>query len=136
MRRPGPPRDIPPPLEMLCLKALWSLGEGNVSEVRGAVAESKPLAYTTVMTVLERLARKNMVSRRKAGRAFVYTPCIARDAMRRLALKEFVDCYFDGSQDKLADFLRFPGRDLSLDGRGAVHEPQIETEGEIDTALL
>src|SRR5215467_2903915 len=108
MRRPGPPRDVPPPLEMLCLKALWSLGEGNVSDVRGRVAASKPLAYTTVMTLLERLARKNVVSRRKVGRAFVYTPNLSRDAMRRLALKEFVDCYFDGSAEKLAEFLRQP----------------------------
>jgi len=108
MRRPGPPRDVPPPLEMLCLKALWSLGEGNVSEVRRLVAESKPLAYTTVMTVLERLARKNVISRRKVGRAFVYAPRIPRDAIRRLALREFVDCFFEGSQEKLAEFLRRP----------------------------
>src|SRR5438132_9990886 len=109
MRKAGPPRDVPPPLEMLCLKALWSLGEGNVSDVRGLVAASKPLAYTTVMTVLERLARKNVVSRRKVGRAFVYSPSISKDAIRGLALKEFVDCFFEGSREKLAEFLRRPG---------------------------
>ena len=127
MRRAGRPRDVPPPLEMLCLKALWSLGQGNVSEVRGAVAESKPLAYTTVMTVLERLAKKNVVSRRKVGRAFVYTPRIARDAMRRLALKEFVDCYFEGSDEKLARFLQLPCRDSA---------PEVETESDMEAALL
>src|ERR1700704_1398912 len=109
MRRAGPPRDVPPPLEMLCLKALWSLGEGNVAGVRSLVAESKPLAYTTVMTVLGRLAKKNVVTRRKVGRAFVYAPGISRDAIRRLALKEFVDCFFDGSEQRLAEFLRRPG---------------------------
>jgi predicted transcriptional regulator len=108
MRKPGPPRDVPPPLEMLCLKALWSLGEGNVGEVRGVVAQSKPLAYTTVMTVLERLARKNVVSRQKVGRAFVYAPKMSRDAIRSLALKEFVDCFFEGSEKKLSEFLRRP----------------------------
>jgi len=128
MRRAGPPRDVPPPLEMLCLKALWSIGEGNVAGVRGLVAETKPLAYTTVMTLLERLARKGAVSRRKVGRAFVYTPSISRDTMRRLALKEFVDCYFDGSQEKLAAFLRRP----------APLEPvlNIEAETGMDAALL
>src|SRR2546430_13534656 len=93
---------------MLCVKALWSLGEANVAGVRSLVAETKPLAYTTVMTLLERLARKNVVSRRKVGRAFVYAPNLSRDAMRRLALREFVDCYFAGSAEKLADFLRLP----------------------------
>jgi predicted transcriptional regulator len=98
---------------MLCLKALWALGEGNVGDVRKVVAESKPLAYTTVMTVLDRLERRNIVSRRKAGRAFMYVPRISKDSMRRLALKEFVDCFFDGSQEKLAEFLRHGGSEES-----------------------
>ena len=128
MRRAGPPRDVPPPLEMLCLKALWSLGESKVAGVRSLVAETKPLAYTTVMTLLERLARKNVVSRRKVGRAFVYAPNLSRDAMRRLALKEFVDWYFEGSVEKLAGFLRRP----------APVEPvrEIEPEAGMDAALL
>jgi len=128
MRRAGPPRDVPPPLEMLCLKALWSLGEGNVAGVRGLVGETKPLAYTTVMTVLERLARKKLVSRRKVGRAFVYAPSISRDTMRRLALKEFVASYFEGAEEKLAAFLRRP----------APVEPvqEIEPNAGMDAALL
>ena len=128
MRKAGPPRDIPPPLEMLCLKALWSLGEGNVGEVRRLVGESKPLAYTTVMTVLDRLSRRNIVSRHKAGRAFVYAPLMSRDSIRRLALKEFVDGFFDGSEEKLAAFLR----------RGTPAEPhrEIETDAGMDAALL
>lgn len=98
-------REVPPPLEMLCLNALWSLGEGNVSDVRRAVSESKPLAYTTVMTLLERLARKNVVSRRKDGRAYVYAPLVARDSLCRAAVREFVLIFFDGSERRLAEFL-------------------------------
>jgi len=126
MRKAGPPRDIPPPLEMLCLKALWSLGQGNVSAVQRLVAQSKPLAYTTVMTVLDRLARRNIVSRQKSGRAFVYAPRMSKDSIRRLALREFVDCFFDGSEDKLAEFLRRGG--------SVEHLPQ-ESAG-MDAALL
>jgi len=128
MRKAGPPRDIPPPLEMLCLKALWSLGQGNVGAVQRLVAESKPLAYTTVMTVLDRLARRNIVSRQKSGRAFVYAPRISKDSIRRLALKEFVDCFFDGSEDKLAEFLRRGG---SIE-----HLPDDEPDAGMDAALL
>ena len=127
MRKAGPPRDIPPPLEMLCLKALWSLGQGNVSAVQRLVAQSKPLAYTTVMTVLDRLARRNIVSRQKSGRAFVYAPRMSKDSIRRLALREFVDCFFDGSEDKLAEFLRR--------GRSVEHLPQ-ESDAGMDAALL
>jgi predicted transcriptional regulator len=131
MRKAGPPRDVPPPLEMLCLKALWSLGEGNVSRVREAVAASKPLAYTTVMTVLDRLARKNAVSRRKVGRAFVYAPNISRETMRRLALREFVDSFFDGSEQQLADFLRKPAPEEPLTGIDA-----IDPQAGLDASLL
>jgi BlaI family transcriptional regulator, penicillinase repressor len=130
MRRAAPPRDIPPPLEMLCLKALWSLGEGNVTEVREVLTRSKPLAYTTVMTVLGRLAKKNVVTRRKVGRAFVYAPGISRDAIRRLALREFVDCFFDGSEQRLAEFLRRPGAGELAAAAG------LEVEAGMDAALL
>jgi BlaI family transcriptional regulator, penicillinase repressor len=99
-------RAIPPPLELLCLNALWSRGQGSVKEVRELVAPSRPLAYTTVMTVLDRLARRGIVTRRKAGRAFVYAPAVSRDAMRRLALQEFLDSYFESSPHQLLQFLQ------------------------------
>jgi predicted transcriptional regulator len=93
--------EIPPPLELECLKALWDLGEGNVHDVRRQLAATRPLAYTTVMTVLERLARRGAVSRRKAGRSFLYTPQVSRDALRRLAVAQLVSSFFGGSE---ADF--------------------------------
>src|SRR5437867_13151192 len=96
-------RDIPPPLELLCLRALWSLGEANVRDVQQAIAPSKALAYTTVMTLLERLARKGVVTRRKSGRAFLYAAKADRDALRRTALREFLDTYFEGSRTKLQE---------------------------------
>lgn len=135
MRKAGPTREIPPPLEILCLTTLWSLGEASVGQVREAVAPSKPLAYTTVMTILDRLARKNAVSRRKVGRAFVYAPGISREALRRLAVKEFVDRFFDGSEQQLADFLR-----RSPAGHEAEPEEpalaEIDSRDGMDAALL
>ena len=83
---PKTARDTPPPLELLCLSALWSLREGNVKAVREQVAQSRPLAYTTIMTVLDRLVRKGKITRRKVGRAFLYAPQTSRDAMRRAAI--------------------------------------------------
>src|ERR1700730_11513372 len=93
-----PARDVPPPLELLCLKALWSLEEGNVKAVQHIVSQSRPLAYTTIMTVLDRLVRKGKLARRKVGRAFVYTPQSTRDAMRRVAVRELLEGFFPGAQ--------------------------------------
>jgi hypothetical protein len=42
----------------------------------------RPLAYTTVMTLLDRLARKGALSRRQAGRPFLYIPVLAQDTLR------------------------------------------------------
>ena len=106
MRKAGAPRDIPPPLELLCLRALWSLGQGSVKEVRERVAPSRALAYTTVMTELDRLSRRGLITRRKTGRAFVYMPAISRDDMRQIALKEFLEVYFENSRDQLLRFLQ------------------------------
>jgi predicted transcriptional regulator len=98
-------RELPPPLEMACLNALWELGEGNVEEVRGYVSRSRPLAYTTVLTLLDRLSRRGAVSRRKEGRGFRYQPSIERDRLRRLALGQFLEHHFSGSVESLRTFL-------------------------------
>src|SRR5690242_16075460 len=108
MPRAAAAREIPPPLELLCLRTLWSLGEANVRDVQQAIAPAKALAYTTVMTLLERLARKGAVSRRKSGRAFLYAPAAERDVLRRMALREFLDSYFEGSEAQLRQFLDGP----------------------------
>jgi len=106
MRKVAPPRDIPPPLELECLKVLWVLGEGRVDDVREALRAERTLAYTTVMTLLDRLAKRGSVTRQKQGRAFLYKPKITRDALRELAVKEFAATFFDGSEQELLDYLR------------------------------
>lgn len=104
----GRDRELPPPLEMMCLNALWEIQEGNVEDVRKVVAQSRPLAYTTVLTLLDRLARRGAVSRRKEGRGFRYQPTVARDKLRRMALRQFLEYHFDGSEAKLKIFLEQP----------------------------
>jgi predicted transcriptional regulator len=105
----GRDRELPPPLEMMCLNALWEIGEGNVEEVRRVVSQDRPLAYTTVLTLLDRLARRGAVSRRKEGRGFRYRATVARDKLRRIALKQFLEYHFEGSRTKLMIFLEQPG---------------------------
>ena len=115
---------------MLCLNALWALGEANVSDVRRVLVNSRPLAYTTVMTLLERLARKGTVTRRKVGRAFYYSPAVSQEALRRAALRNFIDCFFEGSAENLAAFLRSDG--------AAAAEPNGKSapEESLDASLL
>jgi len=128
MRKAGPSREIPPPLELHCLRTLWDLGEGSVRQVQQALAPERRLAYTTVMTIMDRLARKGAVERRKAGRSFGYAPVLTREKLRRLAVRDLVDTLFGGSEEGLAAYLL--GRSESA-GRAA--SAPVEA---LDTALL
>jgi predicted transcriptional regulator len=139
MARPAAPSELPPRLELFCLKALWSLGEGSVNEVRRVIAGChKSLAYTTVMTLLDRLARRGVVTRRKMGRAFVYAPQVSRDSVRRMAFREFLENYFDGSTDGLIEFLGGNRRLLALESARPTVAAAAASSGEnrLDTALL
>jgi predicted transcriptional regulator len=132
---PRTPRDVPPPLELLCLSALWTLGEGNVRDVQTIVTRTRPLAYTTIMTVLDRLVRKNKLSRHKVGRAFIYKPEASRDVMRRAAIRELVDSLFDGSEKNLLEFLA-PPEGLANAAVAGASGGSGEGEPPIDTVLL
>ena len=129
------PREVPPPLELACLKALWSLQEGKVRAVQEVVARSRPLAYTTIMTVLDRLVRKGKLNRRKVGRAFVYAPEASRDSMRRVALRELIEGYFDGSEAELLEFLR-PVAVAAASTAPAPSTAPAHEDRQIDTVLL
>ena len=108
MRKPAANRSLPPPLELICLRALWRLGEGTVHDVRKAVSKERVLAYTTVMTLLDRLEKRACVARRKVGRSYIYRPKVSRDSMREHAVKQLVEGFFDSSADALQRYLREP----------------------------
>jgi predicted transcriptional regulator len=95
-----------PPLELECLQALWALGEGTVQQLHARLHNARPLAYTTVMTVMDRLARKGMVSREKRGRAHLYQPLKSLENFRRSAVDQIVKEFFGGSRDALAGYLQ------------------------------
>jgi predicted transcriptional regulator len=132
MRKSTPVRELPPRLELDCLKSLWALGEGSVKQVRDLLAIERELAYTTVMTVLDRLARRGGVRRRKVGRSFVYVPVMTQEAVRRLAVQELLDCYFDGSADELRLYLGQGGGEELTMAAAAGDSPELQ----LDASLL
>lgn len=69
------------PLETKVLELLW--GKGRALTVRHALPAFPGLAYTTLMTTLDRLYRKGLLIRRRRGRAFCYEPRWSRDQLLR-----------------------------------------------------
>lgn len=74
------------PLEQQVLRELWSRGSGTVREL--LESENMVLAYTTVMTTMDRLYKKGLLNREAEGRAYRYFPRHTPDEMRRNAAVE------------------------------------------------
>lgn len=69
-------------LEREVMTKLWDAGEPlTVRQVHHLLSRDRDLAYTTVMTVLDRLAKKGLVTQQRADRAYRYTPAQTREEM-------------------------------------------------------
>lgn len=83
------------PLEQRVLDALWARGSATVRELLQAGCDD--LAYTTVMTTLDRLFKKNLLLRSEEGRAFRYVPRLSRDELNRQAAGQALHQLLDAS---------------------------------------
>jgi predicted transcriptional regulator len=105
-------------LEADVMEILWARGESSVHDVVEHLA--RPLAYTTVMTTLDRLYKKGLLARRKADRAFFYLP---RQSRAEWGRKQAVDF--------LAEFLGGPAPSGDL-----LISCLVDAVGQQDAALL
>jgi len=87
--------------ELRLMRVLWQRGESAVAEMVAAVAESTPLAYTSVLTTVRVLEKKGYVSHRQEGRAFLYSPCIAQNEASRSEVRHVLQRFFGNSRESL-----------------------------------
>ena len=80
-------------LERDVMTVVWDGGETNVKDVTGKL--SSPVAYTTVMTTMDRLFKKRLLTRRKVGRAFVYRAAATRNEIEEAVVTELVQSLFN-----------------------------------------
>ena len=106
------------PLEVTVMEILWERGESNVRDVVDRLG--RPLAYTTVMTTLDRLFKKGLLARRKADRAFLYSPALDRAQWEHKRTGEFVAGFLTSAE---------PSRDLLI-------SCLVDAVGRHDEALL
>ena len=81
-------------LEITVMEILWARGESSVHDVAQKV--DRPLAYTTVMTTLDRLYKKGLLDRRKSERAFLYAPRFSRAEWERKRAGDFLAAFLAG----------------------------------------
>jgi len=92
-----PASRYPTELELEIPKILWRDGPAPVRRVRDSLAETRDLAYTSVMTVLNIMVEKKYVRRRRRGGSYVYRPCVTHEWTARRMLGDVVERLFDGS---------------------------------------
>ena len=84
-------------LELELMRVLWRKGRASVQEIRDALAEERPLAYTSISTMMGILEKKGYVSHKTVGRTYIYTPLVERTRAQRSLVQNLLQRLFHGS---------------------------------------
>ena len=98
MRTPHPTLT---PQELAIMKVVWRFDKATVRDVYETLRESRPIAYTTVMTMMKILEEKGYLKKSMVDRAHVYRPAQRRQQVVGAMLRDFLDRVFDGAPDAL-----------------------------------
>lgn len=104
-------------LEADVMRVVWKKRRATVQDVQEALKPKRPLAYTTIMTVMSRLAKKGLLKQHKVGRGYVYSPRASQEKMAGSMLRSLIRRFYDGAATKAIAHL-------------------LETKEEIDEAEL
>ncbi|MBN2316333.1 MAG: BlaI/MecI/CopY family transcriptional regulator [Sedimentisphaerales bacterium] len=84
-------------LQRAVIEVVWELGEASVRQVWKRLCRNKELAYTTVLTAMQRLERAGWLKHRVEGKKHVYLPTRTRAQAGAGSVKKFVQRMFDGN---------------------------------------
>lgn len=82
-------------LEADIMEVIWHKERVSVREVYEQLLLHKELAYTTVMTIMTRLAEKGLLKKESQGNAYIYTPSLSKQEFTQTIVKEVLDGLFD-----------------------------------------
>ncbi len=91
--------------ELEIMKIVWELESATVKVVHQCLLQKRGIAYTTVMTMMKILKRKNYLRRTLQGRAYTYYPTRPKEEVIHSMVLEFVERVFNGSAESLLDCL-------------------------------
>ncbi len=111
-------------LQRSVIELVWELGEASVHQVRERLGRKKKLAYTTVLTTLQKLEKSGWLRHRSEGKVYIYTPVKTREEAGAGSVRKFVERIFDGDAVSMFQHLM---RDSKLSD-----EELVELRGMID----
>ena len=103
MARPVTPHPTDGELEIL--RVLWEHGPSSLSDVCEALRQRRPVATTTVATMLRVMLDKRLVRRKRTARGHQWSAAVTHDAAARSMVGKLVDGVFDGSAQRLVAHL-------------------------------
>ena len=83
-------------LQRAVIEVVWNLGEASVHQVRKELSSKKKLAYTTVLTALQKLEKAGWLRHRTEGKVYIYAPTRTREQAGANSVRKFVERIFDG----------------------------------------
>ncbi|HUS72213.1 MAG TPA: BlaI/MecI/CopY family transcriptional regulator [Sedimentisphaerales bacterium] len=95
----------PTPAELEVLQIIWEHGPCTVREVMNFLKPKRPRAYTSVMSLMNVMAEKDLLNQKAKGRAFIYSAKVSRDKTQSSMLSDLLNRAFDGSANALVAHL-------------------------------
>ena len=92
-------------LQLSLMRVLWDRGECSAADVQRSLGKSRPLAITTVGTLLSRLEKRGLVKHRTDGRAFIYRAAVTEGNVRKRMLSGLIRNLFRGEPSELVEQL-------------------------------
>jgi predicted transcriptional regulator len=121
------------PLELDIMKAVWQRFPITVKDVQTVIHPFRPLAYTTVMTIMHRLYLKGFLHRSLKARTHFYEATVAFADVRDAAVNGIIDHFFQGSKEL---FLRFMGDSRSAAPGQPEEVREVNGPAALDETLL
>jgi BlaI family penicillinase repressor len=93
--------------ELEIMHVVWDKGKATVQEVKDALSEVHPGAYTTFLTMMRRMEKKGILEHEmhEDGKTYVYKPLFSREEVSTSMFQDIYDRLFHGSSERLLDVL-------------------------------
>ena len=129
MAPPQKPLPEPTATELEILHVLWQLGPSTVRQVHASLSGHGALAYTTVLSMLQIMYQKGLVSRNDSERAHIYAPALSKRQTQRQILGKLLFRVFEGSATELVMQALGSARPARAEEIGKIRARLDELEG-------
>lgn len=117
-------------LQLKVMNVIWDNGRATVADVHREISAERRIAYTTVLTTMQALERRRMVTHETVGKAYRYAPAVSREQYTEASVDKLVGDLFEGRQEQLLCHL-LGAEEVSQADVKAIRDLIGQTEGAV-----